>query len=96
VAHCGELFLQLPGVSTTPLLVQALVGENGSSADLLFDTGREAGAWKVGLLFQPLAASAHLHGMPTSQLSTYKSPALLGWLPHHMAGPVTDAAVSII
>jgi hypothetical protein len=48
LAQCGELFLQLPGVSTTPLLVQALAAEDGSSADLLFDSGKEAEAWKVG------------------------------------------------
>lgn len=47
LAQCSELFLPLPGVSATPLLVQALMMEDGSSADLLFDTGREADAWKA-------------------------------------------------
>jgi hypothetical protein len=46
LAQCGELFLQLPGVSATPLLAQAL-SESDSSADLLFDSGKEADAWKV-------------------------------------------------
>lgn len=53
VAQCGELFLQLPGVSATPLLVQALAADDGSSVDLLFDSaGKEAEAWKVGVLQQ--------------------------------------------
>jgi hypothetical protein len=47
LGQCGELFLQLPGISATPLLVQALAAEDTSSADLLFDTGKEAEAWKV-------------------------------------------------
>lgn len=47
LAQCGELFLPLPGVSATPLLAQALAAEDSSSADLLFDTGKEAEAWKV-------------------------------------------------
>ena len=47
LAQCGELFLQLPGVSATPLLVQALAADDSSSVDLLFDTGKEAEAWKV-------------------------------------------------
>ncbi|KAL4423803.1 hypothetical protein ABPG75_001104 [Micractinium tetrahymenae] len=47
LAQCGELFLQLPGVSATPLLAQALAAEDSSSADLLFDTGKEAEAWKA-------------------------------------------------
>ncbi|KAI3432884.1 hypothetical protein D9Q98_010466 [Chlorella vulgaris] len=46
LAQCGELFLQLPGVSATPLLAQAL-SESDSSADLLFDSGKEADAWKA-------------------------------------------------
>ncbi|PSC70573.1 conserved oligomeric Golgi complex subunit 1 [Micractinium conductrix] len=47
LAQCGELFLQLPGVSATPLLVQALAADDSSSVDLLFDTGKEAEAWKA-------------------------------------------------
>ena len=47
LAQCGELFLQLPGVTATPLLAQALSKGDSSSADLLFDTGKEADAWKV-------------------------------------------------
>lgn len=50
LAQCGELFLQLPGVSATPLLVRALEAEDGASVDLLFDAaGKEAEAWKVGV-----------------------------------------------
>ncbi|PRW61397.1 Conserved oligomeric Golgi complex subunit 1 [Chlorella sorokiniana] len=49
LAQCGELFLQLPGVSTSPLLGRALDGEDAASADLLFDAGREADAWKATL-----------------------------------------------
>lgn len=61
LAQCGKLFLQLPGVSATLLLVQALLAEDSSSADLLFDTGREAEAWKVGACLPawPPAACAH-------------------------------------
>ncbi|EFN52303.1 hypothetical protein CHLNCDRAFT_139073 [Chlorella variabilis] len=47
LAQCGELFLQLPGVTATPLLAQALSKGDSSSADLLFDTGKEADAWKA-------------------------------------------------
>lgn len=47
LAQCGELFLQLPGVSTSPLLGRALDSEDIASADLLFDAGREADVWKV-------------------------------------------------
>ncbi len=51
LAQCGELFLQLPGVSASPLLGRALGGEDAASDDLLFDAGREADAWKVRAAF---------------------------------------------
>lgn len=48
LAQAGELFIQLPGVSATPLLAAALGAEDATSADLIFDTpGREAEAWRV-------------------------------------------------
>jgi hypothetical protein len=47
VAQCGELFLHLPGVSATPLLLRTLTDGEGAAADLLFDSGREAEAWQV-------------------------------------------------
>ena len=52
LAQCGELFLQLPGVSASPLLGRALGGEDAASDDLLFDAGREADAWKVRAAFK--------------------------------------------
>ncbi|GAB4815087.1 hypothetical protein N2152v2_002133, partial [Parachlorella kessleri] len=51
VAQCGELFLQLPGVTAAPLLVKVLEQDDLGLQDLAFDTQAgpksEAAAWKA-------------------------------------------------
>lgn len=50
VAQCGELFLQLPGISAVPLLMRTLHDDAGTSDTLVVETETESHAWQVRFL----------------------------------------------